>query len=138
MPRRSNPREYFALPNIRLELAATEHRSGDELTGAFVIAGGPPPDTRSIELSVLWHTSGKGTEDMGVVHFQSWTQDDGTLGAMPNPFAFAVKLPETPWSYDGKLIKIHWLTRIRLRYGPAGATKELVQDAPFTLAPRNR
>ena len=124
--------------SLRLELAAIEYRSGDELSGVFVIDGGPPAAARSIELSVLWHTSGKGTEDMGVVHFRTWKQDDGTLEGMPNPNTFNVKLPLTPWSYDGELIKIHWLVRVRMRYGHPDALKELVEDAPFTLAPSNR
>ena len=120
--------------SLRLELATTAYRAGDELSGVFVIDGGLPAGAYSIELSVLWHTSGKGTEDMGVVHFRGWKQND----AMPNPNTFSMKLPLTPWSYDGELIKIHWLVRVRMRFGLPDAPKELVEDAPFTLAPRTR
>lgn len=122
-------------PDVRLELAAQSYPPRGELAGAFVIAGGPPPDTRGVELSVLWRTSGKGTEDIGVVFHQAWKPGDGTLAAMPNPGTFAVTLPPTPWSYDGGLIKIHWLARVRVRWGPDGDTRELVRDAEFTLAP---
>lgn len=125
-------------PDIRLELAATVCLPGGELAGAFVIAGGPLPYTRSVELSVLWQTSGKGTEDMGVVFYQGWKAEDGTLAGMPNPNTFTVRLPRTPWSYDGELIKIHWLARIRVRYGIPGDTQEVIRDAEFTLAPANR
>ena len=121
-------------PDLRLELAATTHSPGGELAGVFVIAGGPPPDTRSVELSVLWRTSGKGTEDIGVIHYQAWKPTDGTLAALPNPNTFTVKLPRTPWSYDGELVKIHWLTRLRVRFGPEGATREVMREAEFTLA----
>lgn len=122
-------------PDIRLELAARAYPPRGELAGVFVIPGGPPPDTRSVELSVLWRTSGKGTEDIGVVHYQAWNAADGTLEGMPNPNTFAVILPPTPWSYDGELVKIHWLARVRVRWEALGRTRELVRDTEFTLAP---
>jgi hypothetical protein len=123
------------MTGVRIELAANAYRPGDELAGAFVIPGGPPPDTRSVELSVLWHTSGKGTEDMGVVHYQAWKADDGTLADLPNPGTFAVTLPLAPWTYDGELVKIHWLARVRVRWGEPGRTDEVVRDAEFTMGP---
>lgn len=119
-------------PDVRVELAATAYRPGDAVSGAFVIAGGPPADAESVELSVLWYTSGKGTEDLGVIFYQGWTAADGTLAALPNPAAFEAKLPPTPWSYDGELVKIHWAARVRVRYGKTG---EVVREAAFTLAP---
>jgi hypothetical protein len=122
-------------PVVRVEIAGQLFHPGDEVGGAFVLPGGPPPDCESVELSVLWHTSGKGTEDLGVVHYQGWTAADGTLSALPNPGTFAVRLPNTPWSYDGTLVKIHWAARVRMRYGTSG---EVVAEAPFVLAPRGR
>jgi hypothetical protein len=125
-------------PDVRLELAAVACRPGGELAGVFVIPGGPPADARSVELSVLWRTSGKGTEDIGVVFYQDWTARDGTLAAMPNPHTFAVTLPKAPLSYDGTLGKIHGLARVRVRWGPEGETGELVREAEFTVAPAGR
>ena len=125
-------------PDVRLELASITYQPQGDLAGVFVIAGGPPHGTRSVELSVLWRTSGKGTEDIGVVHFQAWKPGDGSLATLPNPNTFSVRLPKTPWSYDGELVKIHWLTRLRIRWGPDGETRELVRDAEFTLAPPSR
>ena len=125
-------------PEVRLELAANAYRPGDELAGAFVLAGGPPPNARSVEFSVLWRTSGKGTEDLGVIHYRAWKADDGTLAELPNPHTFAIVLPRNPWSYDGERIKIHWLARVRLRYGETNHTEEVVRDAEFTLAPAAR
>src|SRR5262245_29949120 len=104
-------------PEVRVELNGAEYRPGDEVSGAFVIPGGAPPDTESVELSVLWHTSGKGTEDLGVIHYRSWSAADGTLAAMPNPGTFSAVLPRTPWTYDGELVKIHWVARVRVRHG---------------------
>jgi hypothetical protein len=124
--------------DLHLQLAASAYSPGGELAGVFVIAGGVPADTRSVELSVLWRTSGKGTEDIGVVFYQIWKPGDGTLATLPNPNTFTVKLPLTPWSYDGELVKIHWVARVRVRWGPDGETQEARQDAEFTLAPVRR
>jgi hypothetical protein len=120
-------------PELRIELAGYSFKPGEELAGAFVIPGGPPPQTRSVELSVLWQTSGKGTEDLGVIHYRAWKADDESLAELPNPGTFTIRLPRTPLSYNGELIKIHWLARVRLRWEEAGATRELVRDAEFTL-----
>jgi hypothetical protein len=122
-------------PEVRVELAGGRFHPGDEVSGAFVFVGGPPPDVESVELSVLWHTSGKGTEDLGVIHYRDWTVTDTTIAELPNPGTFAVRLPNTPWSYDGTLVKINWVARVRVRYGKAG---EVVAEAPFVLAPRGR
>jgi hypothetical protein len=122
----------MAEPDVRIELSGEAFRPGGELSGVFVIPGGPPDDTESVELSVLWHTSGKGTEDLGVTFYRGWTAADGSLAGMPNPATFSTRLPPTPWSYDGELVKIHWVARVRVRYGKAG---EVVRETAFTLAP---
>src|SRR5688572_13012933 len=122
-------------PEVRVEITADRFHPGDEGSGAFVLPGGPPADCESVELSVLWHTSGKGTEDLGVIHYQDWTAADATLADLPNPGTFSVRLPNTPWSYDGTLVKIHWAARVRVRFGTSG---EVVAEAPFVLAPRGR
>jgi hypothetical protein len=119
-------------PEILLELINDKLGPGDELAGAFVIPGGLPSATRSVEFSVLWHTSGKGTEDLGVIFFQNWVEGQ-SLANLPNPFSFTVWLPQTPYTYDGELVKIHWVARLRIRYGTQG---EILQEAPFTLRPR--
>jgi hypothetical protein len=119
-------------PDVQLELVETALRPGGEVSGAFVIPGGPPADAESVELSVLWHTSGKGTEDLGVVHYQGWKAADGTLAQMPNPCTFSAALPRTPWTYDGELIRIHWVARVRVRHGETG---EVIREAPFTVSP---
>jgi hypothetical protein len=122
-------------PEARVDIAGDRFHPGDEVGGAFVLPGGPPADTESVAVSVLWHTSGKGTEDLGVIYFRDWTTADGTLPELPNPGTFSVRLPNTPWSYDGTLVKVHWVARVRVRFGTAG---EVVAEAPFVLAPRGR
>ena len=118
-------------PDVRVEVAGERFHPGDEVAGAFVLAGGPPADCESVEFSVLWFTSGKGTEDLGVVHYQRWATADGTLGELPNPGSFAVRLPNTPWSYDGTLVKIHWAARLRVAAAEAAEGLHYLLATPF-------
>ena len=46
------------------------YRPGDVLAGRFSLEGVAPADIRAVELSVLWHTEGKGEEDMSVHYFE--------------------------------------------------------------------
>lgn len=116
---------------IRLQLEQDEYTPGDLLVGAFCLDEAPP-DLESVEQSVLWQTEGKGDTDLGVIQHTAWTRSTGTLADLANPQEFSVTLPRTPWSYDGKLIKIRWLVRVRIRWGRKG---EEVRDASFQLSP---
>lgn len=58
-----------------------------------------------VELSVLWETAGKGDTDLGLVLFRVL---EGR-GAFP----FEAPLPLLPLSYDGGLLSIDWLVRVR-------------------------
>lgn len=56
-----------------------------------------------MEIKLLWYTRGKGTQDLGVVD----------LHTFPNPIAkqqhdFQLRLPDSPYSFSGKLISIVW------------------------------
>lgn len=62
--------------------------------------------SKSVELSVVWETSGKGDTDLGVLHFETVTNARGE-------HAFVVQLPLLPLSYDGVIVKIGWLVRAR-------------------------
>jgi len=60
----------------------------------------------SVELSVLWETSGKGDTDLGVLQFETITNARGE-------HAFEAQLPLLPLTYDGVIVKIGWLVRAR-------------------------
>jgi hypothetical protein len=117
-------------PEIDVRLEQTAYRPGDLLAGAFAIEAGPDDELATLELSVLWHTSGKGDEDLGVVHFEDWSQAKGKPFDRARPHGFEVRLPQTPLSYDGFLIKIHWCVRVRARWQRG---VETLREAPFRL-----
>ncbi len=72
----------------------------------------------SLELSLLWHTSGKGTQDVGVVETLKW-EAPGASGS--KDFSFA--LPSGPYSFSGTLISLIWA--IELTAFPGSQTQKL-------------
>jgi hypothetical protein len=88
-----------------------------------------PDKVRSVELSILWHTEGKGDEDSGVHYFEEHAVGD-RLSERPAWRPFATKLPHSPLSYDGPLIKIRWCVRVRV-FLESG--KEVVGEKTFRL-----
>ena len=87
-------------------------------------------DVRTVELSVLWLTEGKGEEDIGVHFFDRMSFETGD-DTRPGNARFSTQLPNSPLSYDGFLVKIRWLVRVRvfLKNGDEG-----VGEREFRLA----
>jgi hypothetical protein len=77
------------------------------------------PDRRDVEavhVLVLWYTEGKGDEDRDIVFQERLTPGRGSRDCLQ----CKVRLPNSPLSYDGVILKIHWLVRLRV----------IVQDRP--------
>lgn len=68
----------------------------------------------AVETSVIWFTSGKGQEDIGVQFFERRQKAD--LDELEHDTAqkLTVRLPNTPLSYDGLIVKIGWSVRVRV------------------------
>jgi hypothetical protein len=115
--------------DVAVQLKQKQYCPGDELEGNFRVS--KPPEKSTIELSVLWRTEGKGSEDVGVILSHRWSSDQQPLN-FEQPHAFGVRLPRSPLSYDGELIKIRWLARVRVRWG---RSEEKLAEVPFQLAP---
>lgn len=67
----------------------------------------------AIERSVLWYTEGKGEEDLGVHLFERIDDPQSLAVALPEA-SFAVRLPTSPLSYEGVIVKVRWCVRVRL------------------------
>lgn len=115
-------------PDVTLRIDQERYRPGEELIGAFQVDG-YLPDDYLIELSVLWHTEGKGDEDLGVILFQEWSANKQPFD-VDQPQSFTVPLPRSPLTYEGQLIKIRWLAKVRVRCSPGG---EQLAEMPFRL-----
>jgi hypothetical protein len=117
-------------PEVRVRLESEAYRPGDVLRGAFCVEGEATADLKTVELSVLWRSEGKGDEDLGVIHYAEWTPASGEVIDLSQPREFEVRLPRTPLSYDGVIVKVHWCARVRARWAD---TTEVVEEAQFRL-----
>ncbi|MFZ1935233.1 MAG: hypothetical protein WCB27_10945 [Thermoguttaceae bacterium] len=115
---------------IRFEGDQRIHRPGEPLAGEYWIEALAAEQTKAVEVSVLWHTEGKGDEDM-VVH-EFWRRDasDDQPIDPRRPERFSTTLPNSPLSYDGPIIKLRWCVRVRV-FPLRG--KEIVGEKRFQL-----
>jgi hypothetical protein len=84
---------------------------------------------RAIERSVLWYTEGKGEEDLGMHHFERLT-DRAAVAAAVSDGSFTARLPRSPLSYEGLIVKIRWCVRIRVFFESG---RDFVSEHVFDL-----
>jgi hypothetical protein len=84
-----------------------------DLIVLYEVDGVAPGSVRAVERSVLWYTEGKGEEDIGVHHFERLDDAARVAEALPTG-TITVRLPASPLSYEGVVVKIRWCVRIRL------------------------
>ena len=124
-------------PPVMIELLGFQpgYMPSDELRFQFTIRDLEVESISAIEASVVWVTDGKGSEDLGVHFFQRLTGDDISGRDWSEPQSLSTILPESPLSYEGRLLKIRWCIRVRL-YLKDG--NELVTQEPFFLGTKTR
>ncbi len=91
----------MSLMEITLRHDKTDFAPREVVEGALRWSLESPP--RRIDVSLLWYTSGRGTQDVDVVETLT-IGDPSSVG--PKDFAFT--LPEGPYSFSGKLISVTW------------------------------
>lgn len=106
------------------------YSASDELVCEYQIDAIDTTDIQAVEASVLWLTEGKGEEDLGVHYFERRLPADVEDGDLRPLRRFKVMLPNSPLTYDGAIVRIRWLVRLRLF---ARRGKEYVLEYPFTL-----
>jgi hypothetical protein len=98
---------------IRFDGNGRAYRPGETLSGEFWLAGIDAEQVKAVEASVLWYTEGKGDEDLHVHEFRRFEADRGEPFDPLRPQRFAAMLPNSPMSYDGRIVKIRWCVRVR-------------------------
>ena len=113
-----------------LNTRTKKYRPGDWLECEYQIDAVEAGEVQAVEASVLWHTVGKGEEDLGVHYFERYTPADVTDEDLRELRRFRVQLPNSPLSYQGVIVKVHWCVRVRafLRRG-----REAMDEIPFVL-----
>lgn len=117
-------------PRAHLLLLGNRRRylPGEELSLEYRFTGLAPAALEALEISVLWHTEGKGDEDLAVHFFERLAGGDGHWPALGG--RFQVRLPESPLTYQGVIVKLRWCARLRAFL--AGG-KQLVDEQVFQL-----
>jgi hypothetical protein len=98
---------------IRFDVEEPRYRPGESLSGEYWVESPDECKLKAVEVSVLWHTEGKGDEDMAVHEFWRRDEDDGFPVDLSRPERFTTVLPNSPLSYDGQIVKIRWCVRLR-------------------------
>ena len=100
-----------------------------ELAVRYDVAGIEPAAVRALERSVVWYTEGKGEEDLGVHRFERLEGAARLAEALPGG-TIAVRLPASPLSYEGVVVKIRWCVRVRLFFASG---RDFVSEHVFDL-----
>lgn len=93
----------------------------EPLSGEFRLDTWTKIKPRAVELSVLWHTEGKGDEDLAVHYFYRWSSEEHEYIDFRRMQRFRTQLPESPLSYEGVFVKIRWCVRLKV-FIPRGKT----------------
>ena len=102
-------------------------RGGWRLNAAYAVP------VKKAEVFVMWSTEGKGDADSGAAYHKV-AVEDVELDA-GRAFPFETTLPQAPWSYSGKLIKINWYVRV---YVIPREGKPFAAEERFKLLPQGR
>lgn len=104
------------------------YESGGTLTARWRISRVVPESLQCMEASVMWHTEGKGDEDLHVHHFQRLGEAQLRQIGPGDEQSLQCQLPPTPLSYQGRLVTIRWCIRLRLFMTDG---REIVTEQPF-------
>ncbi len=103
---------------------------GETLEFEYAVNRVEPESVDSLEVSVMWYTEGKGSEDIGIHMFQQIGREALTAMALDQPRRLSCTLPASPMSFEGRLLKIRWCVRLRLFLNDG---RELTTDKTFYL-----
>ncbi len=99
------------------------YQPGDEIRGR-VTWQSLQRQPKSVLISLLWHTEGKGTEDVEIIE---QITVDGPSASGSREISFI--LPGFPWSFSGTLLSLVWAIEASLE--PAGeVTRVNIVSAP--------
>jgi hypothetical protein len=112
------------MSELRIELAdgRTAYRPGEPLSGR--VAWRVEDQPASVELRLFWYTSGKGTQDVGVVETMTFATP-----RMDDRRDFTLPLPREPYSFSGTLISLIWAIELIVEPGDHVERQEIVLSA---------
>ena len=121
-----------AHPAVSVEFCREDgvYQAGGPLTATWRVSRVTLDQLEAIEVSVMWHTEGKGDEDLHVHHFHRVVESQIRRVGLADEQSIQCVLPATPLSYHGRLISLRWCVRLRLFLANG---REIVAEQPFYL-----
>lgn len=119
--------------NVSLCRDDAAYSAGGFLKASWRVSRVSLDELQGVEVSVLWHTEGKGDEDISVHFFQRYDMTELRSMVIGESQPIQCRLPASPLSYRGTLVKIQWGVRVRV-FGEDGS--EAVAEHPFHLVAR--
>lgn len=115
---------------IRYDGNGRVYRSGESLAGEYRLTSIDSSQIKAVEVSVLWSSEGKGDDDMAVHDFRRLSLENGDTLNPKVPGRFSAILPNSPLTYDGRIVKLRWCTRVRVFMT---GNREVVGELQFRL-----
>lgn len=103
--------------SLQLDRGDASYVPGEPITGK--VTWDLEPSLSSVTVRLLWRTSGKGSQDFGLVGEEVW---DSVSPSDSQPFTFPGV--DGPYSFSGKLITVSWIVEAY-----AGRQKHKVEQA---------
>jgi len=103
----------FPRVDVRFGHIGRDYQPGEWLTVEYTCSALGDEAIPAVERSVVWYTEGKGEEDLGVHFFERIATPSGVAAVVPDG-TVAVRLPRSPLTYEGVIVKIRWCFRLRL------------------------
>ncbi len=118
------------LISIRIRDQHRHFCPGEALQCEYQLDAVDAKEVQALEASVLWHTEGKGDEDLAVHFFERLVPGDVEGRDLRALRKLTTVLPNSPLTYMGVTVKIRWCVRVRafLRRG-----KEVFFEQTFVL-----
>ncbi len=115
--------------SLAIVLERLAYEPGETLRGSYKLVTEELRRLEEVEVSIGWHTEGKGRKACGVEHREVQRAGDDSLDS--SGFGnFSAVLPASPLSYDGVLIIIRWAVVVRATFSGSG---QLAAEAVFQL-----
>lgn len=101
------------LISVRIRDQHRPFRPGEVLHFEYQVDAVEANEIQAVEASLLWHTEGKGEEDLGVHYFERKVPSDVEGRDLRALRKLNSRLPNSPLTYQGVTIKIRWCVRVR-------------------------
>ena len=105
--------------SVSIALERLAYEPGETIRGSYRVTMADRGRLEEVEVTVGWHTEGKGRMARGVEHREVHRPGVGSLDD-DGSGTFSAVLPASPLSYDGVLLSIRWTVRIRAGLSASG------------------